>query len=297
MLANIDRVDSMFSKIKNYIPWWAKIAVKLMLSKLPASYAVWKKVSMFEHGYMDRPSYAYKVFKQHFELSQPKQEFVSLELGPGDSLFSSIISKSFGGSKSYLVDSGDYALKDVEPYKNMAKFISENDLCPPNISNLQSIEEILARCSALYMTSGLSSLKAIPDKSIDFIWSQAVLEHIRLEEFVSTIQELRRIITDDGVCSHEIDLRDHLGGGLNNLRFPKNIWESNFMARSGFYTNRLRYSEILNVFQQAYFDCKVIEVHKWDRIPIQRAKLAKEFVNFSDEDICISVFSVILRPI
>ena len=42
----------------------------------------------------------------------------------------------------------------------------------------------------------------------------------------------------DGICVHRVDLNDHLGGRLNNLRFTDAIWESVLFRESGFYANR-----------------------------------------------------------
>jgi predicted SAM-dependent methyltransferase len=139
-------------------------------------------------------------------------------------------------------------------------------------------------------------LRSLKSQSVDFIWSQAVLEHIRKAEFLDTMLELRRIIRADGVCSHVVDLKDHLGGGLNNLRFPENLWESNFMSSSGFYTNRIRYSEMVDIFTQAGFSVEIVKVSRWQGVPTPRSKIAENFRNLSDEELCISGFSVLLRP-
>jgi hypothetical protein len=283
--------------IKSYIPWWGKITAKLVLSRFPLSYNFWKKVRLFEFGGMERPEYAYEVFKQHFDRAKLSPGFVSLELGPGDSLFSALISKTFGGSTSYLVDVGDYALKDVELYQAMANFLTQKGLAVPSISNLQSLEEILLCCSSQYLTSGLSSLRSIPSQSVDFIWSNVVLEHIRRTEFIDIMIELRRIIRNNGYCSHQIDLRDHLGEALNNLRFSEQIWESDLMAKSGFYTNRIQYSQMIEIFQKASFNVDVIEVKLWDKLPTPKSKLSKEFRTLSDEELCVCEFAVILKPI
>ncbi len=283
--------------IKSYIPWWGKIGAKVVLSRLPVGYKFWKNISLFQHGEMEQPSYAYDVFKRHFDQVKLDPEFVSLELGPGDSLFSALISRAFGGSASYLVDMGDYAIRNIQFYKAMAKFLIEKGLPTPDISNQQSLEEVLTRCHAQYLTSGLASLRSIPSQSVDFIWSNAVLEHVRRAEFLDTLRELRRIIRDRGVCSHEVDLRDHLGGALNNLRFSERIWESDFMVKSGFYTNRIQFSSMLDLFRAANFDVEVVEVRRWASLPTPRAQLAKEFHQASDEELCVSVFSVLLRPV
>ena len=166
----------------------------------------------------------------------------------------------------------------------------------PDFPAVSSLEELLALCNASYEVDGLVSLRMLPEQSVDFMWSQAVCEHIKKDEFLDIMRELRRLLRDDGVASHRVDLRDHLGGVLNNLRFPESLWESNIMANAGFYTNRIRYSEMIRLFQQAGFDVEVVEIERWETLPTQRRKLATEFQHWSDDEFCISGFDVILRP-
>jgi SAM-dependent methyltransferase len=135
---------------------------------------------------------------------------------------------------------------------------------------LTSIETILAVCRATYGTSGLTSLRAIPDKSVDFVWSHTVLQHVRRAEFLETMRELRRVLRADGISSHWVDLQDCLGGALNNLRFRESVWESPFVAKCGFYTNRIRYSEMLALFKEAGFEPEVVHLTRWDRLPTSR---------------------------
>ena len=128
------------------------------------------------------------------------------------------------------------------------------------------------------------------------IFSQAVLEHIRREQFLDTMRECRRILKRDGVCSHRVDLKDHLGGGLNNLRFSPEIWESKLFVRSGFYTNRIRYREMLKLFSSAGFDVEIIEENRWNVLPIDRSQLAPLFQDISDDELLVSGFSAVLKP-
>jgi SAM-dependent methyltransferase len=286
--------------VKAKIPWQAKIAAKLVLSRIPAGYSFWRRLTLFEHGPMDQPSYAYEVFKRHFDrVSFPRHSggFTAVELGPGDSLFSAMIARAFGASASYLVDVGPFARDDLEPYRAMAGFLMDNGLSAPDMESINSLEELLAACGARYNTSGLASLRAIPDESVDFVWSQAVLEHIRRAEFLDVMRELRRVIRPDGACSHRIDLKDHLGGALNNLRFPEHLWESDFMANSGFYTNRIRYSEMLQLFYQLGFEVEMIAANRWDSLPTPRAKLSASFKHLPEDELLISGFDVTLRPV
>lgn len=284
---------------RSRIPWYVKIAAKLVLSRVPVQYRFWQRMGPLRHGKMDQPDYAYGVFKYHFEragFSRANRDFVQLELGPGDSLFSAMIGYSFGASASYLVDVGPFARDDLDLYRSMASFLFRKGLDVPNLSNVSHLDELLAVYRAHYGTKGLASLRELPENSVDFIWSHTVLQHIKRKEFIDTMRELRRIVRVDGVCSHQIDLRDMLGGGLNSLRFRERLWESDFMARSGFYTNRIRYSEMLRLFQQAGFDASVVAVSRWDRLPTPRARLSLEFRCLSDAELCVSGFGAILRP-
>jgi len=285
--------------MKTLVPWQLKIAAKIALSRLPVSHRLWRRVGLFEHGAMDQPEYAYVMFRRHFDrASFPRRTggFVALELGPGDSLFSALIARAFGAAGSYLVDVGDLALRDVEPYQAMADYLAERGLPVPDAAQFSSLDELLAACGAQYLTAGLASLRNLPDQSVDFVWSQAVLEHIRKTDFLDTMRELRRVLRDDGVCSHRVDLKDHLGGALNHLRFSERVWESEWMAGSGFYTNRIRYSEMLRLFEQAGFAVEVVSVDRWDSLPTPRARLAGGFRELPDDELCVAGFDVVLRP-
>lgn len=285
--------------LKSWIPWYAKLAAKLLLSRLPASYSMWRKLNLFAHGAMHKPEYAYGVFRQHFErsnFSRKEGRFIALEFGPGDSLFSAIVAAAHGASGSYLVDAGPFATEDLTAYSDMVGFLCFHNLPVPVMDKVSDLAGLLKSCNAVYGTQGLRSLREIPSESVDFIWSQAAFEHIRRHEFLDTMRELRRVLRSGGVCSHRIDLKDHLGGALNNMRFANRLWEADWMAQSGFYTNRLRYSEMIELFRQAGFAVEVIATSRWVDVPTPQTSMAKEFRGLSDEDLLVKEFDVLLRP-
>ncbi|MCI5211409.1 MAG: methyltransferase domain-containing protein [Candidatus Electrothrix sp. ATG2] len=194
-----------------------------------------------------------------------------------------------------MVDSGCFASMKKSYYESLVKLIQDRGmLCEFNKVSL--VSDLIEHCGGVYYTDGLKSLKTIPDQSVDFIWSQAVLEHIRLYEFDETMHELRRVVRADGICSHRVDLKDHLGGSANNLRFGRHIWESDWIASSGFYTNRLRFMEMMAKFKGAGFDIHVINKVKWQDVPISKKKLALEFREMTNANLLISGFDVILKP-
>jgi hypothetical protein len=279
---------------KRQMPWWMKVAVKIPLSRLPVRHQLWSRIGIFKHGHMNIPAYAYSVFTEHLSRASVKPGFSLLELGPGDTLCSVLIGRAFGANKIFLVDTKCNACCDMESYRAMYDFlIAQGHTC---CADLRSYDGMMKSCNACYLTCGLSSLKEIPRNSIDFVFSQAVLEHIRKKDFVPTLKELHRIMKSDARSSHAVDLKDHLGGSLNNLRFSETLWESDFFAKSGFYTNRIRFLEMLRLFEEAGFTYQIVNKNIWDKIPVDTGKLQIEFRRLPIKDLIVTEFTVLLTP-
>ena len=246
---------------------------------------------------MDQSAYVISVFNAHCEwvgLKSHLKNRVILELGPGDSIATAIVAACYG-AKTILIDSGEYISKDIDFYISLAEDLRKLGHEPPDLSAIKNIGDILDLCEASYDSEGLVSLKEIPQDSVDLIFSQAVLEHIREHEFLETMLECKRVLKITGRASHRIDLKDHLGGGLNNLRFSKRVWESDFFVNSGFYTNRIRFSKMINLMREAGFEILSSHVNRWDTIPIERSKLVADFVQESDDNLLIKEFNVVLK--
>lgn len=268
--------------------WRIKILAKLILSRFNFSYATWHKLGIFVHGNMDNTDYALQVAEKHLfslKAKRPLEGAVCLELGPGDSLASAVVAHAYGAGKFYLVDTGKFANTNLAVYAEITKKLREKEADAADFSTTTSIEEMLDLINSKYLTKGIKSLELIESNSIDFIWSQAVLEHIRIADLDALFTEMFRILKPGSYMSHSIDFKDHLGGGLNNLRFSKRVWESDLMANSGFYTNRVRYSEMLQKLENAGFNIISAEAEKWENTKISRKELAKEFKNLSQDDI------------
>jgi SAM-dependent methyltransferase len=255
------------SNLTRMLPWFLKIPAKMLLSRLPVSLRTWQKLNLFRAGSMDDEAYARGVFDKHLAaagLADLAGRTV-LELGPGNGLLTGKFAHDLGAAKTWLIDSSPIA----EP----AAF--------PNTT---------------YMSGGLASLKTIPSASVDFLFSHAVLEHVRLREFGELIAESRRVLKKDGVASHQIDFRDHLGGALNNLRFSEERWESEFMAFSGFYTNRIPWMRMKEIFEQTGFSVAVIKRNCWPELPTDQARMAPPYSSMKADDLRTWDCHVVLRP-
>ena len=246
---------------------------------------------------MDSFDYASKIF--HFHLNEykkiEKEGYESmLEIGPGKSIASALLGYAYGFKKIYLIDVGDFAIKDINFYKKFAINLKNRGYLMPDISNAKSLKDILIKCNAEYLVNGLSSFKKIKSNSIDFSFSHSVLEHIRKREFIDTILQLKRIMRKHSVSSHIIDYQDHLNKSLNNLRFSEGLWESDLFANSGFYTNRIPAIKIHKYFCENGFKILKENFGKWPRLPIYRQLIHPDFDIYKDSDLLNRTSSILL---
>jgi SAM-dependent methyltransferase len=247
---------------------------------------------------MDSMGYALGVFESHAD----KCGFLPLaagrvlcEIGPGDSLASALIGRCAGAAHTYLVDAGPFATLDAAAYRPLAETLRGRGWTVPDDIRFDSVPAYLASCRATYLTESLRSMASIASGSVDMIWSHAVLEHIRAVEFPEYAYELARVTRPGGRGSHRVDLQDHLGGALNNLRFGQRTWESGWFANSGFYTNRLQYSQVVGAFRSAGFEVETPKVDRWDALPTPLGAIDPAFRTVPDEELRISGFDMVTR--
>lgn len=280
--------------------WAFKIAIKLLISRIPFSYPVWRMLGLFRHGSMDTYDYPLKIFNLHvaraFPINGIPQNSVILELGPGDSVVSAFLGFSKGALITYMIDVGSFARKDISFYKNFAINMKKEGCAVPEIDWANTtFTDILDCCNGLYLTNGIESLRTIPSKSVDFIWSHSVLEHVRNPDFQELLIELQRILKPGSYSSHNIDYQDHLTHSLNNLRFSKKIWESRFFINSGFYTNRINAIKMHEMFRDAGFTILKEGFGRWPSLPISRAALHEDFQMLTDDELSIRTSHVLLQ--
>ena len=280
------------------LPWQFKIIFKIILSRIPFNNIFQEKLGIFKHGEMDNVNYLLRVFDGHLYRAGLNYKKLRnkriLEIGPGNSIGNALVSASCL-AESYLIDNGNFACKSIAFYKDLNEELIKRELRPPDIKEIKDISTLLDKCNSKYLVNGINSFKEIPDNSIDFIFSQAVLEHINLVDFKELLYQTKRVLNKNGICSHRVDLRDHLGGKLNNLRFSEKLWESNFFKKSGFYTNRLRCCEIINLCYQVGFNVKEIKKRRWLEPVVNSSKLNYKFQKFSQNELLISGFDILLE--
>jgi hypothetical protein len=270
---------------------------KIMLPRLPIDCAFWKKLGLFEHGDMNQPTRAletYLMYAQPAGLPTPPQSpgvhFIVLELGPGDSVFTAMSAKGMGVEQGWLEDEGPLARTDPAVYSDMAAYLQARECPVPMAQPIESMDDVLNKCNGVYLTNGDASLAQMPNLSVEYCLFNAELEYIPKCVFLHLAIELRRRLKPGGVCVHRLDLKDHLGGGLNNSRFSERAWEGALFSQSGFYTNRIRFSEMLDIFHKAGFEFTFPRNVVWAELPISRSAFEEEFQTMPDDDLLVSGF-------
>ncbi len=282
------------------LPWWAKLYAKLALARLPVPYSLWRKLKLFRHGQMNDPARAIHTFEKYYRRAREHVTiapgFTVLEVGPGDSILSGLVARSMGASQVWLVDAGAFADTDVAACRRTLALLKQAGHADLDFGDVTTVDAVLSRTNVTYLTSGTESLASIPDASVDFFWSQVVLEHVPYDEFPIFLRQLRRIVKPDGIGVHSVDFRDHLSDALNNLRFSCETWESRAFRSSGFYTNRIRPGSMLSHFKEAGFDVEVVAETYWPQIPTPRDAMAAPFRELPDAELRLAEYEVTLLP-
>jgi SAM-dependent methyltransferase len=190
--------------IKRRFPWFLKIPTKIILSRLPVSPDMWRHLGIFRHGTMDDPMSALQIYARHFRWFNPKRSregYTVLEIGPGDSIASGLLTALHGGACTYLVDQTDDAQHDMALYRNMLAAFRDKGFDTGRLDASRDFDDLCRRSGTVYLTNGLASLRSLPAGSIDFIFSNAVLEHVPRRDFEPLVAETRRLLGTGGVCS------------------------------------------------------------------------------------------------
>lgn len=275
------------------VPWRLKILSKIVLSRVPIGYRLRARMGIFKHGRMASIDYPQQVFEHHRAYAIANdvrlEGAVVLEMGTGDSVASALVARQAGTARCYLLDVGDFATRDMRFYRRLAALIE----LPLPVT--MGFADMLSHVGGVQLVNGLASWSEVPDSTLDFIWSHSTLEHVRRHEFDATLARMFRAMRPGAIASHNIHLPDHLGGALNNLRFSDRVWEADWFAKSGFYTNRLRPSEIRAAFERAGFELVHVATAKWPSLPTPRSAMSPRFAQMSDDDLLATGMHLVAR--
>ena len=77
------------------------------------------------------------------------------------------------GAEAILVDSGDYASRELSQYHELSSYFSAKGHSAPDITKVKSLADLLSVCNAI-SNQWSEFTKTIEDNKVDLIFSQAV---------------------------------------------------------------------------------------------------------------------------
>lgn len=278
--------------------------------------------------------YCYSVFMRHRVIAA-RHGLVSaprtvLELGPGDSLGIGLMAVLTGSERYIAIDAVRHASLEV----NLAVFEELVDLLMhrtpiPDEGECEVIRPVLSRYGFPHDIFDETSLRlalsperltrirqgliteekrgtieylapygemsGIDSGSVDWIFSQAVLEHV--DDLPETYHECFRCLKTDGLMSHQIDYQCHETAEEWNghWKYPEWFWGVMRGCRPWF-VNRQPHSAHLKMQVQAGFEicAEILDERKSE---MSRKQLAKKFRMLSDKDLATAGAMLVSRKV
>jgi len=303
--------------------WYLKAAIQGCLSVLPQSYR-WNYVLQrhVSKNLRLRETYFEKklsVCTQHMEHyhrynSEPPARIVELGTGwlPIIPLGLALLSEE---AEIISIDLTPL-LRDQLVLETLAFFVQyakEGRLAEhlPNVNNsrielLQEVLDTIEKTGAEYALSQLGITYIVGDARkveldhVDLVVSNNTLEHIPGDVIQGIFQNFRRMLGDNGLMSHSIDLSDHYSHfddqltPYNFLKFSSARWKlyNNKLQ----YQNRLRASQYRAIHERAGFEVLSEDHHSNSIEELKHIMVAPEFRSYSPEDLAVTASWIVSRP-
>lgn len=254
---------------------------------------------------------------------------VVAEIGPGDSMGTGFAALLSGTTKYFALDTVNYSdlsknLKIfddiVELFKNREDIPNEEEFPRINqkldsykfpediltdsqldtslsderiIRIRQNINSVNLKNGCIYYFAPWSDSSIIQENSVDFLFSQAVLEHV--DDLNLVYSSMKKWLKKDGIMAHAIDFKSHSTSieWNGHWKYSDYTWKI-IRGRAPYLINRCPLTSHLNYLDQTGFEIIQKTVNKRDD-GIKRQKLADQFKGISESDMQISEVHLICR--
>jgi SAM-dependent methyltransferase len=170
-----------------------------------------------------------------------------------------------------------------------------------NLREAASLEDLCARAGIEYRAPADAGATALPDASVDVVFSNSVLEHVTQEALDGLMLETRRILRPGGLAVHSVNCGDHYAyfdasvSPINYLRYTESQWRlwNNELQ----YQNRLRANDFLASAERAGLEL-VLNMQR-PRAELlatfEPSSIAPEFRRYSREQLCTTSVDFVAR--
>lgn len=185
-----------------------------------------------------------------------------LEIGPGNSYINAYNFLHAGARQVILVDKFPrYTDTDRQRayIRNEIDFFKSRN----NVEAFPYVNEETGVLNGDFITFIPGDLRSIRlDRTVDFICSIAVLQHIRdLEEYIRRMAE---VLNPGGMMCHIVDLKDKFhffGNPFLFYKYSDFVWDNLCTDDAVTYSNRIRYQDYADMFDRCGFD--LVQGNSW----------------------------------
>ncbi|MFZ1322262.1 MAG: class I SAM-dependent methyltransferase [Ignavibacteria bacterium] len=252
----------------------------------------------------------FKNYKKYCLLNNPADS-TYYEFGAGYDMIIPISMSMLGFKKLICIDIRELifpelindSLKRLEIHKS--KFGIES-MFTENIPevNRKNYKDVLKKFLRIDYNAPLDAKNTgIQSNSIDFIISNATMEHIPQKDLPDIIKECYRILKPGGIMSNEIDYVDHYSyfddsiSVYNYLKFSGNEWKK--LNPAIMYQNRMRHIDYIKIINETEFEILNVEPDYPDDKETEQLKNLNlnEYYrnNYSLEELSIKKSKIVLR--
>lgn len=295
-MERLEIIDQGKRFIKSCIPFVLRHRLQIYISTHPES----RITNCFRQDFIVKHHHAGFCHMMDFIEELDMSGRNACELGPGGSLSNAFYLYQLGGDSTCLIDVHNFvntgyilSKKEYRDYVLPAEYEKKRSL--PSFKDGASLEKYMKEINAVYYTDGLAGYKRVPNESVDFLYSCTVLQHIRRNIFVDSVNEMYRMMKLGAVGYHWVDLMDMMGGKKNHLRYSDEYWNDEVHRNMRCYTNRIQCREMCKIFQDAGFKIKRIEREYFDRLPIKKRLLNDGFKGLPKRELYTKTFSIIVE--
>lgn len=281
--------------------WRLQILTRTILGRIPFGNR-FRELKRHVFGYRPDPDNLLNTVEN---LKQMKSELEALgrtfhgssvlEIGSGWFPAIPLMLAAEGVKHIYLSD--QTAHMDQITFKATLDFLRKNFPDAAHLQRINCLDDIPASYLAPF------NIDKIANKSIDYIISRTVLEHIPAEQMIGFFQTLRSRLAPNGLMVHMVDHSDHLefnDKSISRINFltwsrRQHAWINLLMKEGG---NRLRHHEYLPLFKLAGF--RVLSektfMHEATYEMAKKLKLSAPYSGMTPEQLSVLTSIYILAP-
>jgi SAM-dependent methyltransferase len=296
-------------------PWQLKVGVQFVLAHVPGGETVNNALQRWNGSFCDaairgRVLGLARCLSEHLEVTGK----TIVEIGTGWDAINALMLHVFGARSIYSYDHVrhlrfDLAMNVVRQIGTSTPAIAEISGIEPSLleeriaplAGAASIQELLDAARIEYMAPGDAARTGLADRSVDVVYSYAVLEHVSEDVIASITKEARRVLVPGGIAFHNIGEHDHYVSvdpsisKVNFLQYPEWAWNL-FVKNKISYHNRLREPDFLRIFaangaivtnKESYIDPSDVEA-------VKHMRLDSRFTGLSAEELAVTKTQITL---